>query len=32
VYDRGSGQRLEAHDAAGQRLPENTMIIATINR
>jgi hypothetical protein len=30
VYDRGSGQRLEARDAQGQRLPDDTVIIATL--
>jgi hypothetical protein len=32
VYDRGSGQRLAAHDAQGQRLPDDTVIIATLDR
>ena len=31
VYDRGSGQRLEAHDTQGKRLPDDTVIIATID-
>jgi hypothetical protein len=32
VYDRGTGQRLEAHDAEGNRLPDDTVLIATFNR
>jgi hypothetical protein len=30
VYDRGSGQRLEAHTTHGERLPADTGIIATL--
>ncbi len=32
VYDRGSGPRLETTDANGVRLPDDAVIIATINR
>lgn len=31
VYDRGNGQRLQATDTNGQRLPDDVVIIATIN-
>ncbi len=31
VYDRGNGQRLAATDTNGARLPDDTVIIATIN-
>ncbi len=32
VYDRGTGQRLEARDANGTRLPDDAVIIATVAR
>ncbi len=32
VYDRGSGQRMEVTDANGNRLPDDTVIIATVVR
>jgi hypothetical protein len=32
VYDRGMGQRLEAFDANGSRLPDDAVIIATVAR
>lgn len=32
VYDRGTGERLEAFDTNGARLPDDAVIIATITR